>query len=123
MLGLPVKDIDLEVYGMSYEEIARDLRQSGFKLDLVGKQFAVIKVDQTIDVSIPRRERKEGTGHRGFLVEPDPELDFATAALRRDFTINAIGEDFSGNICDPHGGIRDLRAGLLRAVGPGFAED
>lgn len=123
LLGLPVKDIDLEVYGMSYEHIAKDLRRAGFKLDLVGKQFAVIKVDQTIDVSIPRKERKQGVGHRGFVVEPDPGLDFATAALRRDFTINAMGEDFTGQICDPHGGLRDLRAGLLRAVGPGFAED
>ncbi|MCD8481352.1 MAG: HD domain-containing protein [Verrucomicrobia bacterium] len=122
-LGLPIKDIDLEVFGMSYDAIATDLRRAGFRLDLVGRQFAVIKVNQQIDVSIPRTERKQGSGHRGFVIEPDPDLDFATAALRRDFTINAMAEDFAGRLYDPHGGMRDLKQGVLRAVGPGFGED
>jgi len=46
---------------------------------------------------------------------------------RRDFTVNAIALDpVSLEIADPWGGVADLRAGILRAVGvPGerFAED
>ena len=46
--------------------------------------------------------------------------------LRRDFTVNAIACDLSGNIFDPCGGEKDIENKLLRAVGdPGkrFSED
>ena len=37
---------------------------------------------------------------------------------RRDFTINAVAWDpLSGELRDPHGGMADLRAGVLRTVG------
>ena len=46
---------------------------------------------------------------------------------RRDFTINAVAWDPStGELRDPHGGVGDLRGGLLRTVGDPnerFAED
>src|SRR5690606_25354847 len=38
-------------------------------------------------------------------------------------TINAIARDADGRLLDPHGGVADLRAGILRHVGPAFAED
>lgn len=123
LLGLPVKDIDLEVYGLSYEQIVRRLRAKGFRIGLVGKQFAVVKVGNDIDVSIPRRESKTGVGHRGFAVQADPGMSFSEAASRRDFTINAIGEDFEGRVFDPFDGAGDLRRKVLRATGPAFAED
>lgn len=123
LLGLPIKDIDLEVYGLSYEQIVQRLRRKGFRLGLVGKQFAVIKVGPDIDVSIPRRENKTGTGHKGFAIEADPSMTFADAAGRRDFTINAIGEDFEGRLYDPFDGAGDLKKKLLRATGSAFAED
>jgi tRNA nucleotidyltransferase (CCA-adding enzyme) len=37
---------------------------------------------------------------------------------RRDFTINAVAwHPLTGELRDPHGGVRDLRAGVLRTVG------
>lgn len=123
LLGLPIVDVDLEVYGLDYDTIVRLLADRGWKLNLVGRQFAVLKVDDRIDVSIPRRENKSGVGHRAFTVSPDPEMTFAEASLRRDFTINAMGMDFSGHLLDPHGGASDLKQGMLKAVGPGFSED
>ncbi|MDE2898010.1 MAG: HD domain-containing protein, partial [Chloroflexota bacterium] len=46
---------------------------------------------------------------------------------RRDFTINAMAQDvLSGRIIDPHGGLADLVAGRIRAVGTAddrFRED
>ena len=42
---------------------------------------------------------------------------------RRDLTINAIAQDESGVLVDPHGGLRDLEAKVLRHVSPAFAED
>lgn len=46
-----------------------------------------------LDFSLPRKESKIGVGHRGFVVDFYPEIDFKTATSRRDFTINAIGYD------------------------------
>ncbi len=44
--------------------------------------------------------------------------DIREDLARRDFTVNAIALDpVSGELVDPFGGLRDLRAGLLRAVG------
>jgi tRNA nucleotidyltransferase (CCA-adding enzyme) len=41
---------------------------------------------------------------------------------RRDFTMNAVAwHPLTGEVRDPHGGVPDLRAGVLRTVGP--AED
>src|SRR5690606_27017200 len=46
---------------------------------------------------------------------------------RRDFTINAVAwHPLRGALHDPHGGVRDLREGVLRTVGDAaarFAED
>lgn len=45
---------------------------------------------------------------------------------RRDFTMNAMAWHPTRGLCDPFGGSRDLRAGLVRAVGEPalrFAED
>ncbi len=44
--------------------------------------------------------------------------DIASDLARRDFTVNAIAYDpIEGILVDPHGGLDDLRRGLLRAVG------
>jgi tRNA nucleotidyltransferase (CCA-adding enzyme) len=78
-----------------------------------------------IDVSIPRRESKSGSGHRGFLIAGDPSMSFEEAARRRDFTVNAIGYDpLSKETIDPVGGVEDLKRRLLRAVSAEtFGED
>ncbi len=117
------KDIDLEVYGIAPDRLVEILKAFG-RVDLVGKAFGVLKVGG-VDVSVPRRETKIGSGHRGFLVESDPGLSFDEAARRRDLTINAMAEDLlTGEILDPHGGRRDIERRMLRAVDPShFGED
>ena len=78
----------------------------------------------SLDFSFPRTESKVGYGHRGFVVHTDEKLSFKEAALRRDFTINAMGMELPElTLCDPYGGIEDLKKGLLRHVGPAFVED
>jgi tRNA nucleotidyltransferase (CCA-adding enzyme) len=117
------KDIDLEVYGVPAERLIEVLRPFG-RIDLVGRAFGVLKVGG-VDVTIPRRETKIGSGHKGFHVDSDPHLTFEEAARRRDLTINAMAEDLlTGEILDPHGGRRDAELRVLRAVDPAhFAED
>src|SRR5258708_7922269 len=126
LLGLKPKDFDVEVFGTSYEALARVLAPFG-ATDLVGKSFATIKLrlgGHEYGFSLPRRESKTSAGHRGFAVEADPNLNVAEAAARRDFTINAIAWDpFAQVLIDPHGGERDLRSKILRHTSAAFTED
>ncbi len=124
LLGIrEVKDADLEVFGLFPEALHRAL--AGYPFESCGLSFGVLKLKGLpVDVSLPRRETKRGTGHRGFLVDSDPFLPLADAAARRDFTLNAIYLDpLTGEVLDPHGGRGDLSAKILRHVSPRFAED
>ena len=124
LLGREVKDWDVEVYGVEPAHLRGLLGRFG-RVNVVGEAFTVYKLGQDLDVSLPRRERKTGRGHRGFYIEGDPQMSFAEAARRRDFTVNAILEDpLTGELIDPHRGLEDLGAKLLRAVSPEtFVED
>ena len=125
MLGRESKDYDIEVTGIEPEALESLLQlEFGEKVDLVGASFAVYKINQEIDVSLPRTEKKIGEGYKGFEVTPDPHLTPSEAAARRDFTINAVGLDLStGEIVDPFNGRDDLANFRLRHVGSQFGED
>jgi tRNA nucleotidyltransferase (CCA-adding enzyme) len=119
------KDWDVEVYGIEPARLRALLEEFG-RVDAVGEAFTVYKVGNDLDVSLPRRERKSGRGHRAFVIEGDPAMSVEEATRRRDFTINAILEDpLTGEILDPYGGQGDLlERKLLRAVSHAtFAED
>lgn len=128
LLGLAAKDFDIEVGGVDFDALHRALSPFG-ATDVIGRSFGVIKVRSTAtgaeyDFSLPRRESKTGSGHRGFAVAPDASLSDADAAARRDFTLNAIAYDpFTGHLIDPHNGQRDLAARVLRHTSAAFIED
>jgi tRNA nucleotidyltransferase (CCA-adding enzyme) len=117
LLGSDAKDLDLEVFGVPADRVPELIAPFG-RVQAVGQSFPVFKVGP-IDVSLPRRESKTGRGHKGFTVHGDPDLSFADAARRRDFTINAIGWDpLTDKYLDPFGGRDDLAARRLRVVDP-----
>ncbi|MFH1497732.1 MAG: HD domain-containing protein [Verrucomicrobiota bacterium] len=126
LLGAESDDFDIEVAGTDFGDLHRVLAPFG-ATDVVGRSFGVIKLHlkgRWYDFALPRRESKTGAGHRGFAIEPDPTLSDAEAAARRDFTINAIAYDpFARRLIDPHNGVADLRAGILRHTSPAFVED
>ncbi len=128
LLQMPIKDYDVEVYGLAtLDELASILTQYG-SVNLVGKSFGVLKFSYEgveYDFSFPRTESKVGDGHRGFDVEVDGNLDFKTAARRRDFTVNALGYDVqSGELLDPFDGIKDIKEKKLRHIDDAtFVED
>jgi len=129
LLGLQSKDADLEVYGISAEDLEQTLERlfSG-RVVAVGRAFGVFKVRMEgglgLDVAIPRRESKSGKGHRGFVVTGDPDMSAEEAARRRDFTVNAIAADpITGEITDPFDGIADLDIGILRVTDPKTFQD
>jgi len=116
IMGRVPKDFDVEVYGLSPEKLREVISEFG-KVDAVGASFQVYKVGQDIDVSLPRRERKTGAGHKGFTVEGDPYMSFEEACSRRDFTVNAILKDaLTGEIVDPYDGFKAIREKVLEAV-------
>jgi tRNA nucleotidyltransferase (CCA-adding enzyme) len=126
--GHSSKDLDLEVFGIAQEQLPGLLAPFG-RVEPVGQSFPVYKVtrpgEHDLDVALPRRESKRGRGHKAFDVIGDPDMTFADAARRRDFTINAIGwEPLTSRYEDPYDGQGDLHRGILRAVDRStFAED
>ena len=125
LLGVRSKDVDIEVFGLEVARIESLLAGFG-SVHAVGRAFGVFRVGGLdVDFSLPRRDSKRGSGHRGFDVTPDPSLGFAQAARRRDLTVNSIGIDpLTGEVLDPHGGRRDLERRVLRATDPErFPED
>ena len=90
----------------------------------VGQDFPVFLHPQTHEEhALARTERKTAPGYRGFQFHADPNVTLEQDLARRDLTINAIAQDESGALIDPHGGQRDLTAKVLRHVSPAFAED
>src|SRR5689334_22555399 len=112
LMGCPSKDVDVEVFGIDADRL-KQLLETIAPVNTVGESFTVYKV-AGLDVSLPRRESKVGRGHRGFVVEGDPNLSPVEAARRRDFTINAISWDpLTGDYVDPFNGRADIAARML----------
>lgn len=118
LLGIAGGDRDHVVVGQTPEAmLARGFRA-------VGRDFPVfLHPDTNEEYALARTERKSGRGYRGFVVDADPSVTLEQDLARRDFTINAIAQRDDGSLVDPHGGVRDLEARVLRHVGPAFAED
>jgi len=95
-LSIPIKDYDIEVYGLdSIEELEEILSIYG-SVNLVGKSFGVLKLlfdGDEYDFSLPRIDKKISEGHRGFAIKSDGGMSYNEASKRRDFTINAMGYD------------------------------
>ncbi|MEN6586329.1 MAG: multifunctional CCA addition/repair protein [Sulfuricella sp.] len=118
LLGLPVQDRDYVVVGATPEEMIRQ----GFRP--VGKDFPVFLHPLTHEeYALARTERKTAAGYKGFQVHASPEVTLEQDLARRDLTINAIARDSDGRLIDPYGGMKDIKAGILRHVSPAFVED
>jgi tRNA nucleotidyltransferase (CCA-adding enzyme) len=111
-------DRDFVVVGATPESMVK----AGFKP--VGSDFPVFLHPVTHnEYALARTERKTGRGYKGFVFNADPSVSLEEDLIRRDLTVNAIALSRGGELIDPFHGISDLRAGLLRHIGPAFAED
>jgi len=118
LLGRPVSDRDYVVVGATPETMLAQ----GYRP--VGRDFPVfIHAESGDEYALARTERKSGRGYHGFTFHVAPDVTLEEDLSRRDLTINAMARDADGKLIDPHGGERDLRAGILRHVSPAFAED
>lgn len=123
LLGLPLHDHDLAT--SAPPSTLLDLFPDSLQ---VGAHFGVVLLRRhgaEVQIATFRSEHSYLDGrHPGSVhFETDPRRD----VLRRDFTINALLQDpFTGEITDHAGGLADLRARTIRAIGDPaarFAED
>ena len=125
LLNIPNKDIDIEVHGIAEKDLVAILNEIG-EVDYYGRSFGIYALrHEDIEVALPRSEKVLGTGHRDFEISVDPDMGYKNAALRRDFTINALMMDvLSHEILDYFNGTYDLNKGIIRHVNDvSFAED
>ena len=113
----PIKDVDIEVHGISGAVLETVLKELGKPLRF-GSAFGVYSLaGHQIDIALPRSERKAGNGHRDFEIEIDPFIGIKEAARRRDFTMNALLKDIlSGEIADPYGGTEDIKNRIIHHI-------
>ncbi|MDX2181521.1 MAG: CCA tRNA nucleotidyltransferase [Bryobacteraceae bacterium] len=109
-LGIPASDEDIAT-----DAVPGRLRELFPGARLVGAHFGVVIVDG-VEIATYRSDSAYLDGRRpesvSFVATPEED------SRRRDFTINALYEDpFTGGILDFHGGLDDLRAGVIRAIG------
>lgn len=125
-MGRTPFDLDIEVHALPLDTLEKILRRYG-TVSAVGRSFGILKLHVDggdYDFSLPRRENREGRGHRGFVVDLDPSITFEDACARRDLTVNAMLENvLTGEVLDFFGGQQDLSGRMLRHVGPAFEED
>jgi poly(A) polymerase len=103
-LGRPIRDVDLAVTG-DPEPAARALaRAIGGPCFRLSETFGAWRV-----IERGRRYVCDLSPLQGATIEED--------LARRDFTVNAMALPLGGGaLVDPHGGARDLEAGVLRVV-------
>ena len=111
VMNLPVNDIDIEVYGLSEQELENILKQFG-PVSLVGKSFGVLRIHGLdVDWSLPRAD---SSGRKPTVVI-DPHMSVEMAARRRDLTMNAIAFDLiTKELIDPCAGQADIKNKILR---------
>ena len=125
LLNIPNKDIDIEVHGIAEKDLVAILNEIG-EVDYYGRSFGIYALrHEDIEVALPRSEKVLGTGHRDFEISVNPDMGYKNAALRRDFTINALMMDvLSHEILDYFNGTDDLNKGIIRHVNDAsFVED
>jgi len=126
VLDITSKDIDIEVYNISHDDLVKVLEKFG-KVNTVGKQFGVTKLtteSDDYDFAFPRRDNKVGVGYTGFTVEVDSNMSIEEAASRRDFTFNTLMYDvLNDELVDVFNGKQHLLEGKLVATSDKFAED
>jgi poly(A) polymerase len=132
LLGRKPKDFDIGTNARPSQ-----VRQLFRNARVIGRRFRLVRItfaDEVVEVATFRRSSEPPDMEAGettdVLAPPMEAEEFGTPeedAWRRDFTVNGLFyniADFS--VIDHVGGLDDLKAGLIRSIGPArarFAED
>ncbi|MBB4006347.1 CCA tRNA nucleotidyltransferase [Allorhizobium taibaishanense] len=115
LMGEPVGDIDLATTLVPSEVTAR-AQAAGIKAVPTGIGHGTVTLvvkGQPFEVTTLRRDVTTDGRHAEVAFGTDWQED----AERRDFTINALYADASGEVIDLVGGLKDIENGTLRFIG------
>lgn len=113
--GVSVGEIDLAA-NMRPERVSEILKMEGIKVVPTGIDHGTITAvanGKAFEITSLRRDIKTDGRHASVDYTDDWQED----ASRRDFTINALYVDISGNIYDYFNGRADIAAGKVRFIG------
>ncbi len=119
VLGLEPKDLDFAT-PLPPAEVARRLENAHLPVGLSGAPwgtvFTALQVEgEEIPIEVTTYRREVTYNGRHPVVEWSDSITEDLA--RRDFTVNAMALRADGTVLDPLGGLRDMREGVVRAVG------
>lgn len=121
--GVCPQDKDYVVVGLTTEAFVALFPEA----KCVGISFPVFLLsmgERAVEIALARRERKWGTGYRGFTVEADGMVTIEEDLFRRDTAMNSMAMELPGErLIDPYGGQSDIENHLIRAVSPHFTDD
>ena len=115
LLGRAVTDIDVAT-PLPPDEVMQRVTAAGLKAIPTGIDHGTVTVvsnHRPFEVTTLRRD-VETFGRRARVAFTD---DWRADASRRDFTINALYAEVSGELHDYFGGLADLEAGRVRFIG------
>ena len=113
----PISDPDIDVaISVPIIEFAEAARTAGLAVYETGLRHGTVTVceaDSKIEVTQLRTDH-DGDGRHARI---EPTKSWQADAERRDFTMNALYMDETGNLYDPVGGLADVKDGRLRFIG------
>ncbi len=115
LLGLPVEDIDLAI-DRDPHWVMDFLEKNKFKVIPTGIDHGTVTVvidKRPYQITALRVDIKT-FGRKAHVAFTE---DWVQDAKRRDFTVNALYADRTGEIYDPVGGLEDLQAHRIRFIG------
>ncbi len=117
IMGLPIKDLDIEVHNLSLDQLSNVMGAFGH-VNYVGKSFGVLRLEGLpVDWSLPRTDQ----AGRKPDVTLDPAMTIEEALRRRDLTMNAMAIDLmSYELIDPFNGVQDIQEHVMRTPDPYF---
>ena len=125
------KDLDFELRSLRISDLKTFLKFQ--KINFTELPYEIIRIEfegYDLEFSTPRLEKAliDNKTHHHFVAELDPQLSYAEAFRRRDFTINAIGIELNlkaktEHIVDPYDGVKALMSKTLKEISDDFFLD
>lgn len=111
LLNRHIHDRDFVVVGSTPQQML------GLGYRQVGNDFPVfLHPDTGEEYALARKEISTGDGYKDFKFVFTPDITLKEDCERRDFTINSLVMDESGEIIDYFNGVKDLRNKIIRHI-------
>lgn len=115
LMGVPVTDVDIATEAMpeTVQALAQDAGLKSVPTGIDHGTITVVSAGFGYEITTFRADTETDGRHAVVRFS----TDMAEDAARRDFTMNALYADASGQVIDPLGGLPDLEARHVRFIG------